>query len=1090
MWVFKKLILGTRIYGRRSSLNYNKAAYLKNNLYSPNFKHRNANVAPLFISRLNDDRPYINIELYGITFPALLDSGASHSVIGRAALWILKRFKLRLDKNIDKFVSTADGRRQKVSGNIDIPIYIKNTCEIINFLVVPSLNHGIILGSNFCKQLQLIIDYKQNSWDIQIGSLSVTTVNNLQENNFSGAKGLVVKLSEEELKQVTTIKESYKEIAGTDDKLGRTHKLKHHIDTGDAPPFRQRQYLMSPYMQSHLNTELDKMLKQGVIEPSHGAWSSAVLLVKKKNDEFRFCFDGRKLNSVTKPDRYPLPRVDRILNMLRDAKYMSSIDLRSAFWQIPLDNESKEKTGFCIQGRGMFQFTVMPFGLSCSAQTLQRLMDTIFGPELEPKVFCYLDDIIITSSTFNEHVHLLETVRQRLKNANLTVNLSKCEFFKSSLNYLGYIVDGNGLRTNPDKVSAMVNYPRPTTTTEIKRFVGMCSWYRRFIPHFSTLMAPLNDLLKGKRKQQSIGWSTEAESAFLSVKRALVSAPVLRSPDFSKVFTIQCDASDVGLGGVLTQEIEGQEVVIAFCSRSLSRAERNYSVTQRELLSLLFCIEKFRPYIEGTRFRVITDHYSLLWLNSLKEPTGKLARWAVKLQQYSFELCHRKGKLNVVPDALSRIPSVNGEVNTIQVDLMNVDKWYINMQENIVKFPNKYPGWKVEDEIIFKYIPSNSPLTSNVVEWKTLIPKSQRKSVISLCHDSPICAHGGFQKTLTRIQDEYYWPKMRRDVMQYVRSCQVCNQQKSENKSRMGLMGNEKRVQYPWQIIAVDIMGPFPRSSRGNSYLLVVADWFSKFTLLLPMRKAIASTIVKFMENSVFLVYGVPQFIICDNGSVFAGSEFKKLANKYNVQKIWFNARYHPQCNYVERINRTIGTAIRSYINKDQRKWDDHIFHIQNAINTAKHEVTGYTPSFVNFGRVVPMSGNYYGNVSSTKDQRLLAASRDNYVTDQKSLSHVYEEIKNQLHKAYVSNKRQYDLRKRDVEFQVGNKVWRKNKVLSDATRHFSSKLAPRFVLSKVRARLSKLVYVLENEDGSLAGNWHIKDLKPYYGSNSDVSVG
>lgn len=207
----------------------------------------------------------------------------------------------------------------------------------------------------------------------------------------------------------------------------------------------------------------------------------------------------------------------------------------------------------------------------------------------------------------------------------------------------------------------MVNYPRPTNATEIKRFIGLCSWYRRFIINFSSLVAPINELLKGRKKKQPIAWNPQAEEAFINIKNALVSAPILRSPDFNETFTIQCDASNVGVGGVLTQEINGEERVIAYCSRSLSRAERNYTVTERELLELIFWLEKFRMYVEGTKFRVITDHYSLLWLNNLKYPCGRLARWSVKLRQYNFELIHRKGnsRANAVPDALSRIPQTS-----------------------------------------------------------------------------------------------------------------------------------------------------------------------------------------------------------------------------------------------------------------------------------------------------------------------------------------------------------------------------------------------------------------------------------------------
>lgn len=1083
MLLLKKLTRGSSVRDRQVPYRYNYKQVTQKSLNRSNKITKKENptlsseVSPIFVKKRHDNRPFVEIQIFGVKMIALLDSGANHSVIGKSGYGIIDKFKLKIDKFENKYVTTADGSKQVIVGQVDIPVCINSECRVVNFYVVPSLNHSVILGSSFCRQFSVNIDYKTETWDIQ--NCMCTIENFVPVENKTDL--------ETHKNEIDKIKQSFQEIASTDSHLGRTHKLIHSIDTGDAKPFKQKQYLMSPYMLNHLNQELDKMLKLKVIEPSHGAWSSPVLLVKKANGEYRFCFDGRVLNSVTVPDRYPLPHIERILGMLRDAHFISSIDLRAAFWQIPLDEASKEKTGFTVPGRGMFRFTVTPFGLCNSAQTQQRLMDAVFGPELEPNIFCYLDDIIVVSKTFEEHVCLLETVKKRLKDANLRVNIEKCEFFKNSLRYLGYIVDGDGLRTDPDKVSAMVNYPRPKTATEMKRFVGMCSWYRRFVPHFSTLMSPINDLLKQKKKKQELEWNAAAEEAFIKIKQALVSAPVLRCADFEKPFTVQCDASDTGLGGVLTQEINGEEVVIAFCSRAMSKAERNYCITQRELLALLFCIEKFRPYIEGTHFKVITDHYSLLWLNKLKEPTGKLARWSLKLQQYTFELIHRKGKFNVVPDALSR---ANPEVDIINFTLDNLDNWYQNLRDKILQHSEKYPQWKVENDRVYKQISTNTPLASNESEWKELVPDCQRSKIMSIYHDQPTSAHLGFFKTLARVQQFYYWPKMRRDILKYVRSCVVCNAQKMPNKSQMGLMGSEKKVKYPWQIISVDIMGPLPRSSKGNSYLLVVADWFTKYTLLLPMRKAIASTIVKFMENEVFLVYGVPQFIICDNGSQLAGTQFKRFAKKYDVQKIWYNARYHPQCNPVERINRTVGTAIRSYVGENHRTWDQHLKEIQFALNTAKHEVTGYSPAFLNFGRLIPITGSYYGEIKSTDDCELLPDDRELLTANLKTLSDIREEIRHRLHNAYLRNVKSYNLRKRDVTFQEGEKVWRRNKILSDASRYFSAKLAPKYVLCTIRKRISRLIYALNNADGSDAGEWHIKDLKQYFGSNSDISVG
>lgn len=1048
-----------------------------------NYSFAKNHISPLFVKNPADNRPYIKVKLFDQDISVLFDSGATASVVGAAGLDILKHFKLKISSNMQPpNICTADGTKKQVKGTVDLPIFVQNQCQIINALVVPSLPHSFIFGCDFAKQFEIRVDFRDNSWDIQskFSQSKISVVDNDKNDKVFDKLYSLDDLSPLDRKSAEEVIESFNEISSKD-KLGRTDKITLIIDTGDAKPFHRRPFPMSPYMQNILNKELDEMLKLGVIEPSQSPWCSPVLLVKKSNNEYRFCFDGRPLNEVTKHDCYPLPNVERILNSLRDAKYISSIDLRKAFWQIPLDPTSREKTAFSVIGRGQFQFVTMPFGLCNAAQTQQRLVDAIFGAKYEPKIFSYVDDIIICGSTLEEHIELLKIVKDKLKEANLTINLEKCSFFKTSLKFLGFIVGSNSLRTDPDKVASMVNYPRPRSTTEIKRFVGLCSWYRRFIKDFSTLLAPINDLLKGKKKNQSITWNDAAEQAFIKVKELLVSAPILSQPDFSKEFTIQCDASAVGLGGILTQVIEGEEKVIAYASRSLSRVERNYSSIERELLSIIFCVEKFRPFIEGVKFKVVTDCYSLLWLNNLKNPSGRLARWALKLRQHSFDLVHQKGSNNIVPDALSRSPPHEIEqtevVASFQLDVDRIDPWYDQMRSKILENPDNFPQWKVENDFVFKFIPSRLPVPSNLPEWKYLVPKPQRSDVISSCHDPPLAAHFGFYKTLNRVKELYYWPKMSSDIQRYIRGCKVCQSQKMPNTARMGLMGKEKIVKWPFHIVALDLIGPLPPSRNGNKWILVVSDWFSKFSLLFPLRSSKAHFIEKHLENDVFLMFGTPQYLICDNGVQFSGRTFKELCKKYDV-KIWYNAVYSPHVNFVERNNRTIETAVRSYIDEHQ-DWDREIFKIRQAINTAVHEITGFTPSFLVFGRHVPVSGNFYSSDLGQGDLEICPGDRNSYAADLHGLEEIFKSVRSKLHAAYQRNVKAYNLRKRDVSFEVGDKVWRRNRVLSDAGNRFSAKLAPRFILSEVTKKFSRLVYGLTDANGRYVGKWHIKDLKP-----------
>lgn len=705
-------------------------------------------ISPVCSSLPHDNRPYLDLQIHSFPIRCLLDSGASHTVIGSSGLSFLQQHNIPFTIcQLPFSVSTADGTPQTVLGEVELPFSIHNVTKFLKCLVVPSITQAFILGVDFGATFNLRFDFAQNTWSF--GPVSqISVLNTIQ------SRETLSSVQQQTLNQ--TIEGFSKLVSET---LGRTSLVEHYIDTGAARPFKQRQYMLSPAMQQHLHREVNDMLKLGVIQPSNSPWSSPILLVTKKNNELRACFDGRKLNSVTVKDSYPLPHIDSILNRLRDARYLSSIDLRKAFWQIPLEESSKEKTAFCVPGMGLFEFVVMPFGLSNSPQMLQRTMERILGPDLlNGPAFVYLDDVIIASPTFDSHIATLNLICDRLSAAGFRINLDKCEFCRPSLSFLGFIIDQNGLRTDPDKVNAMVNFKTPTNTTEIKRMIGLVSYYRRFIKDFSSIAAPITSLLHHRKKGQPIVWTPEAESAFQEIKLRIASAPVLASPNFDEPFYIQTDASDVGLGAVLFQKLNGSEHPIAFASRTLTTAERKYSATERELLGVIFGIEKYRGYIEGTKFTVITDCSSLTWLHRLREPSGRLSRWCLRLSQFTFDVEHRPGCKNIIPDALSR------QITLLDIHSLLPDTWYLNMIDKVNDNPDQYPDFKVENKALYKHFPSILPNTSNIPDWKLVIPTDNREPLLQQMHDDPTSAHLGISKTMSRILEFYYWPKLKQSV--------------------------------------------------------------------------------------------------------------------------------------------------------------------------------------------------------------------------------------------------------------------------------------------------------------------------------------
>lgn len=592
-------------------------------------------------------------------------------------------------------------------------------------------------------------------------------------------------------------------------------------------------------------------------------------------------------------------------------------------------------------------------------------------------------------------------------------------------------------------------------------------------------MYPLTSLLK---KRKSFNWTPAAQEAFNDIKSCLITAPILSCPDFSKPFIISCDASGVGLGTVLSQQTEDGEVVIAYGSRTLTRQEQNYSATERECLAVIWAIERFRPYVEGTKFTVITDHYSLLWLNNLKDPQGRLARWALRLQPYDFNLVHRKGKENVVPDLLSRAVPPDSDL-PLRCDLVVTgeikDNWYLKMMKQVEEKPEDYSQWRVQDGSLWKKVGDGATLISEEPEWKLVLPKNFRQQALQECHDAVTSGHQGVLKTYRRIQLKYYWPKMRKDVATYVSRCKVCQSVKYDQQKPAGVMGEYRGVNISWKMISADLLGPFPRSVKGNKYLLVVVDTFTKFVLLKPLRAATAQAVSTFLEENVFMGYGVPKFLICDNGSEFIGQPVKKLAEQYEV-KMLLNASRHPQANPTERVNKNIVTMLRAYVGNNHRHWDKHVAQLGFALRSSVHESTGYSPNFLNFGRELPISGAGFGFL---RDEETVPEVEDcqRYTERLRDLKNIHQEVHELLKDAHQRNARHYNLRRRPQEFKEDSLVWKKNFTQSDAANYYSAKLTPRYVGPyRVVKKVSPLIYALEDMQGKAIGNWHITDLKLY----------
>lgn len=512
-------------------------------------------------------------------------------------------------------------------------------------------------------QINFTDDYKTNTDkllnDSNTDSLLTANLNKLRLDH----------MNDEERNEITKLCLQYKDIFYCDQlPLTFTNQVKHHIRTKNEDPIYTKPYRQPPAQAAEIERQVEKLMRDDVIQESHSPWSSPVHLVPKKADasgekKYRMVIDYRRLNEITIDDKYPLPNITDIFDKIGRSTYFSTIDLASGYHQIEVNEADRQKTAFSTQS-GHYEFKRMPFGLKTAPATFQRAINNVLRGLQGLHCLVYLDDIIIFSSSLQEHIEKLKKVFDRLRLYNLKVQLDKSEFLRKEVLYLGHTITGEGLKPNNDKIKAVLDYPLPKTQTEIRSFIGLIGYYRRFIKDFAKITHPLTSCLKKGRK---VTIDEKYKEAFQKCKELLTTAPLLQYPDQSKPYILTTDASQIAIGAVLSQGPIGQDKPVAYASRALSDSETRYSTIERELLAIIWAVKHFRPYIYGNKFTIYTDHRPLVWLYSLKEPDTKLTRWRLKLQQYDFEIVYKNGKQNTNADALSRI-----RINALDSDDDNV----------------------------------------------------------------------------------------------------------------------------------------------------------------------------------------------------------------------------------------------------------------------------------------------------------------------------------------------------------------------------------------------------------------------------------
>ena len=907
-------------------------------------------------------------------------------------------------------------------------------------------------------------------------------------------EGACANLSPEQALKVTNLISEFQDIfVGPNGELGKTDLIKHEIDTGTARPIKQHPRRQAITRRAVVDAEVEKMLEAGAIEPSDSPWASPIVLVTKKDGSTRFCIDYRRLNACTRKDAFPLPRIDDSLDALSGSAWFCTLDLASGYWQVPVAEADKPKTAFCTRN-GLFHFRVMPFGLANAPATFERLMELVLKGLTFDRCLVYLDDVIVFGRSFDETLENLRAVFVRMRQANLRLKPSKCVLFRKSVSFLGHTVSDKGIGCDPEKIEAVRSWATPSNATEVRSFLGFASYYRRFIPKFATIASPLH-ALTGSGK---FVWDEACTSAFETLKDKLVSAPILAYPQEEGLFILDTDASNFGIGAVLSQVQAGEEKPVAFASRLLSKSQRRYCTTMKELLAVWRFCNHFRHYLLGRKFLLRTDHKALTWLGQFKEPDGMLARWIAALAAFDYSMEHRPGTKHGNADGLSRRKCARPDcpdcqmddsddeigpadlVNSVdtQVELLRGEGYPGKLEDDAHDIPYMWlDGWSRSDiqmaqgedpviawflEIKLKGLPcpprshvnglgpgawalfnrfeslvvnhgilyfkQSHPQCPSMMSLRLVTPISLRKSVFKHLHSSKAGGHLGVNRSLSKVQNEFFWPGLSKDVERWCSWCADCARSKPgrvPNKANL----QQQPVGFPLERMAVDLMGPLPMTKNGNLYIVVIADYFTKWAEAFPLPDKKSYTVAEAIVTEVICRLGTPHRLHSDQGGEFESHLMRDVCQLLDVGRTR-TTPYRPQSDgFVERLNRTIKQMLKVLVNENRDDWDDHLPYVMMAYRATPQKSTGCTPNLMMYGREIRLPVEVMAG-ATPPDTPQCAIEYVEWVRN--VLFEAFAFARRQLKTSAERQKKAYDNGLPKLKYSAGDWVWYLYKPFTD----------------------------------------------------------
>lgn len=830
--------------------------------------------------------------------------------------------------------------------------------------------------------------------------------------------------------------------------VGKTDVLEMKIEVNpDDKPISCKPYKTNNEERQKIKEIVDEWKSAGIVEETNSSYASPVLLVKKKTGESRMVVDYRKLNAQTKKINFPLQNLDEHMELLRGSKIFAILDLAHGYLQMPLAEDAKEKTAF-ITPDDTGQFTRAMFGLMNAPFYFSKLMQTVLEPLRDKIVIFYLDDMLIPAEDWSDLMMRLRQVLEQLQEAKLTIKLSKCEFGKRRIEYLGYIISNAGIEPGDRKLEAIRCFPRPCDVHDVRRFWGLASFFRRFVEHFAAKGEPLTRLL---RKNVEFKWESDQERAFQRIKAELLEHPILKVYDpNAKRSELHTDASANGLGALFLQSDEDNQLHPVYAiSRRTTDTERNYHSSKLELMAIVWAIERLRIFLINIKFVVVTDCQALTYLNKNKTKNAQIIRWCNTLGEYDFEVKFRSGQSMKHVDALSRAPvevpeqdledtmverlsaytvlTREGEILLFQctdsilrrkIDLLKRNKTNISANEK-----SEIKDYILENGLLYKIVRDGD----NV---KTLyaVPKSMRKTLVIKYHD--LNGHIGVEKSVKKISEYYYFPAMKNYVKRHIRMCIRCIMAKSRVGKQPGFLHPIPPGNRPFAIVHTDHLGPFVTSARGNKYVLIIIDNFTKFVQLEAVKTTRSEVTVSRFERFI-QQFGAPERIISDRGTSFTSTRFQKMCENHGI-KHTLNSSRHPQANgLVERLNSTLLSMMQTTVeDPESRDWDKMLKRLERIINTSVNKTTNRTPFELLYGYLPRFDEDIVRELTRPNEKYRLP-------------SELRKEVRNNIEVEQKRYKDRYDKhRLNGITYSVGDIVYMKAAIRSTGE---STKLQARY---------------------------------------------